>query len=197
MTKPILYLSSASPRRKELLAQVGIPVVVIPADIDETPLPDEQAAHYVERLARAKARAGQALVAAQGLSASLVLAADTTVVLDEVIFGKPADAAAAVTMLAQLSGRSHDVLTAVAVVNGDEIAACVVCSKVGFRQLDEHEIHAYVQSGEPFGKAGSYGIQGLGAVLVASMAGSFSGVVGLPLSETVSLLQGLGYPFWD
>jgi septum formation protein len=150
----------------------------------------------VERLARAKAAAGIAAMREQGLAPRLVLAADTTVALDDHILGKPEDAADAVATLRRLSGRVHEVLTGVAISDGDRVLCKVSVSEVRFRILSEQEIAAYVATGEPLDKAGSYGAQGVGAVLIDSLSGSFSGVVGLPLTETVELLQQLGYPYW-
>lgn len=195
-SKPAIYLASASPRRRELLGQIGIPFERIACEIDETPLPGEAAPAYVERLARAKAAAGIAAMRAAGLAPRLLLAADTTVALGDLILGKPLDAADARAMLARLSGSRHQVLTGVAISDGERCAYALSCSEVCFRELGEAEIAAYVASGEPMDKAGSYGAQGLGAVLIASISGSFSGVVGLPLAETCQLLQSLGYPFW-
>lgn len=196
MSKPSIYLASASPRRRELLAQVGIPVQLVSGEIDETPLADENPAAYVERLALAKARAGYATLRGRGQASGLLLAADTTVALGTEIFGKPAHAEEAAHMLSRLSAGEHTVLTAVAVTDGERYEAVVSVSGVRFRALDAAEIAAYVASGEPMDKAGAYGIQGLGAVLVEEIHGSFSGIVGLPLAETVALLRRFGYPFW-
>jgi len=196
LSKPFIYLASASPRRRELLAQVGIPVKLISGEIDETPLTDESPAAYVERLAFAKARAGYATLRATGLPPGLLLAADTTVALGSEIFGKPEHADDAMRMLARLSASEHEVLTAVAVSDGERFEAIVSVSSVRFRALQAAEIAAYVASGEPMDKAGAYGIQGLGAVLVDTIKGSFSGIVGLPVAETVALLQRFAYPFW-
>ncbi|MFI8745381.1 Maf family protein [Pseudomonas sp. NPDC077186] len=190
-----LFLASASPRRRELLAQIAVPCVTQIAAIDENPLPDEPAAAYVERLAREKARAG---LAALGEPAdAVVLGADTAVVLDGRILGKPADFAESRAMLQALSGRSHQVLTAVALAGGGREAARVVASEVTFRALSEGEIEAYWASGEPCDKAGSYGIQGLAAVFVSRLAGSYSAVVGLPLCETAELLGEFGIACWQ
>lgn len=194
--KPLIYLASASPRRRELLGQIGIPFERIACEIDEIPLPGEAARPYVERLARAKAAAGIAAAQAAGLPTRLLLAADTTVALEGQILGKPIDTADARAMLAQLSGSTHEVLTGVAISDGQRCEYQLSCSMVRFRQLSAAEIAAYVASGEPLDKAGSYGAQGLGAVLIEEIRGSFSGVVGLPLAETVALLQRFDYPFW-
>jgi septum formation protein len=183
-----LLLASRSPRRADLLRTLGVSFAVVDVDIDERPQPDEDPAAYVGRLARGKARAGYA--AARGLP---VLAADTTVVLDGAILGKPADDAAARDMLGRLGGRAHQVLTGVAVIDAHgELHDTVVSTQVRFRRLDAREIAAYVASGEPADKAGGYGIQGLGGALVAGIDGSYSNVVGLPLAETLALLTALG-----
>lgn len=190
-----LFLASASPRRRELLAQIAVPCVTQIASIDETPLPDEPPAAYVERLAREKARAG--LLALGGRDDAVVLGADTAVVLDGRILGKPADLNESRAMLQALSGRSHQVLTAVALVGGGREAARVVSSDVSFRPISEAEIEAYWASGEPCDKAGSYGIQGLAAVFVNQLQGSYSAVVGLPLCETAELLGEFGIACWQ
>lgn len=190
-----LFLASASPRRRELLAQIAVPCVTQIASIDETPLPDEPPAAYVERLARDKARAG--LLALGGRDDAVVLGADTAVVLDGRILGKPADLNESRAMLQALSGRSHQVLTAVALVGGGREAARVVSSEVSFRPISEAEIEAYWASGEPCDKAGSYGIQGLAAVFVNQLQGSYSAVVGLPLCETAELLGEFGIACWQ
>ncbi|XZG70573.1 Maf family protein [Chitinibacteraceae bacterium HSL-7] len=189
-----LYLASASPRRRELLAQLGATFERISAPIDETPQPGEAATDYVLRLARAKAEAGIQAMQAAGLTPLPVLAADTTVVLDGQILGKPEDAEDAAAMLRALSGSTHRVLTAVALA--DEHGCDVVLSNSGvrFAELTQAQINWYVGTGEPMDKAGSYGIQGLGGVLVEHIEGSFTGIVGLPLNETAVLLakHGLG-----
>ncbi|ERI51487.1 septum formation inhibitor Maf [Pseudomonas sp. AOB-7] len=190
-----LFLASASPRRRELLAQIAVPCVTQIAAIDENPLPDEPAVAYVERLAREKARAG--LAALSESADAVVLGADTAVVLDGRILGKPADFAESRAMLQALSGRSHQVLTAVALAGGGREAARVVASSVTFRALSEREIEAYWASGEPCDKAGSYGIQGLAAVFVSRLEGSYSAVVGLPLCETAELLGEFGIACWQ
>ena len=190
-----LFLASASPRRRELLAQIAVPCVTQIAAIDENPLPDEPAVAYVERLAREKARAG--LAALSESADAVVLGADTVVVLDGRILGKPADFAESRAMLQALSGRSHQVLTAVALAGDGREAARVVASSVTFRALSEREIEAYWASGEPCDKAGSYGIQGLAAVFVSRLEGSYSAVVGLPLCETAELLGEFGIACWQ
>ncbi|MBM4227604.1 MAG: septum formation inhibitor Maf [Gammaproteobacteria bacterium] len=186
---PELLLASRSPRRAELLRTLGVAFVVVDVEVDETPRSGESPPVYVERLARAKAEAGRA---ASG-NALPVLAADTTVVCDEEILGKPADAADASRMLRRLSGRWHSVFTGVALA-GAGLATVVVETRVCFRELTETEIAAYWASGEPADKAGAYGIQGLGGALVARIEGGWSNVVGLPLAETLTLLGREGIP---
>ena len=197
-----LYLASTSPRRAELLRQIGVPFSVLRfPGIDETPMAVEAAPDYVQRMAREKALAGAAVT--PGTSAVAVLGADTSVVLGGDILGKPADAGEAASMLRRLSGQTHEVLSAVALVCRDEQGRwndpCTVLSttRVTFVALSQQDIDAYLATGEPFDKAGSYGIQGYGAVLVASLAGSYSGVVGLPLTETRALLATAGVPIWQ
>lgn len=193
-----LYLASGSPRRRELLTQIGIPFTVVSASIDETPLPNEQAGAYVERLARSKAAAGLALLAASGTPEPLaVLGADTAVVLDGRILGKPVDREDALAMLAALSGREHEVLTAVAVTDGQRSESLCIISRVSFNPISEARAQAYWASGEPRDKAGGYAIQGLGAVFVQGLQGSYSGVVGLPVAETAELLAGFGIACWQ
>lgn len=191
----MLYLASGSPRRRELLGQIGVPFTTLPTVIDETPLSNEPAVDYVRRLACAKAQVGLASLAAPG--AAVVLGADTSVVLGGRILGKPQDRADALAMLTALSGHTHEVLTAVALANSQRCEVRVVSSQVSFRPLSAAEIEAYWASGEPEGKAGSYAIQGLGAVFVADLHGSFSAVVGLPLCETAALLADFGIPCWQ
>ncbi len=186
---PILILASASPRRQELLSQMGVSYALHPVDLDETPLANETPLAYVQRLAAAKSAA---CVAERG-NALPVLAADTTVVLDGLIMGKPKNYADAFAMLSRLSGKTHQVFTAVS-VRGRGHDQAVSITDVTFRELSEQEIAAYWRSGEPLDKAGSYAIQGKGGLFVTSLTGSFSGVVGLPLFETAQLLsqQGIG-----
>lgn len=190
-----LYLASGSPRRRELLTQIGVPFSAISADIDETPFPHESPAAYVERLARGKAEAGRrTLVSAAPFC---VLGADTAVVLDGKILGKPVDEADACAMLMMLSGKEHEVLTAIAVLEGERCESRVVRSLVRFRPISREEAAAYWASVEPRDKAGGYGIQGLGAVFVAGLNGSYSAVVGLPVCETAELLGHFGIPCWQ
>lgn len=191
MTEPVLRLASASPRRRELLAQIGVPHVVTPAQVDETPRPNELPRDYVQRMAREKA------LAVWRIDDSLpVLAADTTVVLDGVMYGKPRDRDDALGMLSRLSGRTHEVLTAVALATRRDIAVRLNVSEVTFRTLSEAECAAYYATGEPLDKAGAYAIQGLAAVFIESVKGSHSGVVGLPLFETAELLRAAGVSYW-
>ncbi len=188
---PSIILASASPRRSELLRQIGAEFSVLPADIDETPRADETARHYVERMAREKA-----LKVAMAHPDSLVLGADTSVVLNGMILGKPASADDAAATLRQLSGASHQVVTAVALARGRVCTSRLVVVDVRFRDLSADEVAAYVATGEPMDKAGSYGIQGLGGIFVRELQGSYSAVVGLPLQETAALLADAGSPVW-
>jgi septum formation protein len=185
--KPVLCLASGSPRRRELLTQIGVPHTVCGADIDEAVLPAESPRDYVVRLAREKA-----LAVWKQRQRLPVLAADTTVVLDGVVFGKPRDRADALAMLARLGGRAHEVLTAVALADAHGIRQRLSASIVRMRALSEAERECYWSSGEPRDKAGSYAIQGLGAMFIESLTGSYSGVMGLPLFETAQLLQEAG-----
>ncbi len=187
-----IILASASPRRSELLRQIGVTFSVQPADVDETPLPNETAERYVERLARDKA-----LAVAASSPGAMVLGSDTSVVLDGVILGKPADQEEAVATLLRLSDASHQVMTAVALAQGEQCECRVVVTEVQFRKLSQAEVVAYVASGEPMDKAGSYGIQGLGGIFVSGLRGSYSAVVGLPLQETAALLADAGHPVWE
>ena len=188
-----LYLASGSPRRRELLTQIGVPFTVTSAPIDETPLPGERAEAYVERLALAKAEAGLANLAGP----AVVLGADTAVVLDGRILGKPENREHALAMLAELAGREHQVLTAVALSDGSRSQSLCVGSNVRFRPISAVEAQRYWDSGEPADKAGGYAIQGLGAVFVTGLQGSYSAVVGLPLSETADLLAQFGIACWQ
>ena len=188
---PGLCLASMSPRRHELLEQIGVAHVVSAPHIDEAVLPGEAAADYVARMARTKALSVQRHAA--GVP---VLAADTVVVIDELILGKPAGAAEAVAMLERLSGRSHAVLTAVALATAEGLSVRLSASEVRFRPLSRAECLDYWQSGEPRDKAGAYAIQGKGAVFIEYLAGSYSGVMGLPLYETAQLLRAAGLSSW-
>jgi septum formation protein len=189
--QPVIRLASVSPRRRELLTQIGVPHVVTGAHIDESVLPGEPPREYVQRMARSKALA----VWRQDQSLP-VLAADTTVVLDGVIFGKPEHRADAMRMLSILSGRTHQVLTAVTLANGSGVALRLSESQVAFRALAPEECAAYWETGEPQDKAGAYAIQGRAAVFIESLTGSYSGVMGLPLFETAELLRAAGLRSW-
>ena len=188
-----LFLASGSPRRRELLAQIGVPFTTVQSSIDETPQPGEAPDAYVQRLAVAKAAAGLA----QAPAGAVVLGADTAVVCEGEIFGKPTSAEQAAHMLAALSGRTHYVLTAIALSTEARSEVCCVSIQVRFRHISPHEIQAYWASGEPVDKAGGYAIQGLGAVFVEAIEGSYSAVVGLPLCETAALLARFGVACWQ
>lgn len=185
-----LILASASPRRKELLEQIGVHYVTYPIDLDESPKLNEAPAAYVQRLAAEKSAA----CALQIGTALPILAADTAVVCAGQIMGKPKHQQDALSMLRQLSGRTHQVYTALS-LRGCSHEQALSVTEVTFRSLSDAEILTYWQTGEPLDKAGSYAIQGLGAVFVASIQGSFSGVVGLPLFETAELLSKQGIAF--
>ncbi|MCF6354450.1 MAG: Maf-like protein [Candidatus Polarisedimenticolaceae bacterium] len=187
---PQIYLASRSPRRCELLAQIGIYPKVMAADVDESPAPEEVPAEYVIRLALEKAKTVRAMLGDHEMLP--VLAADTAVVTEHKILGKPADRDDALAMMRQLSGRSHKVLTAVALVDTHKRCSRLSVSHVTFRQITAAEALAYWDSGEPQDKAGGYAIQGLGAVFVSHLEGSYSGVMGLPLFETAELLHAAG-----
>lgn len=191
-----VFLASGSPRRRELLAQIGVPTEVIRVDVDETPQLREGAETYVSRLALAKARAGWQQVA-ERTEEWPVLGADTVVVCERDILGKPRDRQEAAAMLQRLSARTHKVLTAVALVRGERIATALSLTDVSFRALTADDIQRYCATGEPDDKAGAYGIQGYGAALVTHIQGSYSGVVGLPLAETAQLLTRFGVPVWQ
>lgn len=184
---PRLILGSASPRRCDLLAQIGVTAdEVRPADIDETPLKAEIPRLYAQRLASEKAAAI--------ISDDLVLTADTVVALGRRILGKPEDEAQAAEYLFKLSGRRHRVITAVALRRGEQMWRRCVETQVKFKRLSDEDISAYLRSGEWRGKAGGYAIQGIGAAFIPSINGSYTNVVGLPLTETAGLLRGAGYP---
>lgn len=186
-----LHLASSSPRRKEILAALGLTFSVSSADVDEHRLDGESAGDMVLRLARDKARAGS-----PG-GEVIVIGADTSVVLGDQIFGKPVDQADALDMLARLSGRTHQVLTGVAVWADGEMRAAMSATDVQFREISPDESLAYWQSGEPADKAGAYAIQGRGGVFVEAISGSYSGVVGLPVFETMMLLRDAGLRVLD
>lgn len=190
--KAPLVLASSSPRRRELLQQIGVEFEVRVNPVDETPFAAEKPADYVRRLAIIKAQAS-----VQADDTRPVLGADTTVVCNGEILGKPANLADAKRILGMLSGRAHQVMTAIALVQGQQIQSEVVVTDVVFRSLSDAEIEAYWATGEPCDKAGAYGIQGKGAVFVARIEGSYSAVVGLPLAETAALLTKSGVPLWQ
>jgi septum formation protein len=197
---PHIHLASRSPRRREILAQIGVRFeVLLPEhetervlEVDETPRPGENPVDYVLRLAREKVAAGWTLLRLRGLPNAPVLAADTTVCLDDRIIGKPADGAEAEAILSCLTGRTHQVHTGVAVALGDRIEACVSTTAVTFGALGPEQIRRYVGTGDPLDKAGAYGIQGPAGVFVSAIAGSHSGVMGLPVYETAKLLGRFG-----
>jgi len=193
MRDDFVYLASASPRRRALLEQIGVPFEVRVPEIDETPGPGEPPESYVKRLSEAKAEAVWADTAA---APRPVIAADTTVVLDRRVLGKPRDADEAIAMLESLSGRTHLVMTAVTVRGAGGASSLVNVSEVRFRPTTDEERRAYCETGEPFDKAGGYGIQGFGAVFVEHLSGSYSGVMGLPLCETALLLERAGVRGW-
>ena len=191
LAAPMLCLASASPRRRELLAQIGVVHKVVPADIDETRRPGESPHDFVLRLAHDKA-----LWVSSRHPKAPVLAADTAVVLGDEVYGKPQHREQGLAMLASLAGRRHQVLTAVALATRDGVTSALSESTVQLRTMTEAERARYWDTGEPQDKAGGYAIQGFGAVFVESLHGSFSGVVGLPLYETAELLRAAGVPCW-
>ncbi len=193
---PSLYLASQSPRRRELLRQIGVRHAVIQASIPEQAAPGETAMDYVRRLAQEKAAAGYAQLIAQALPLAPVLGADTLGLLDGHILEKPLDKNHAQAMLRQLSGRTHQVITAVALYTAERQSLRISTTYVTFRELTDGEISAYWETGEPQDKAGSYAIQGLGAVFVKEIRGSYSGVVGLPIEATCELLREFAVPWW-
>ena len=188
-----LVLASASPRRRELLRQIGVQFEVLPQDIDESARIGETPSALVSRLAQQKACAALAQVVRPGV---VVLGSDTVVVLGETMLGKPQSQPEAVSMLMRLANTEHDVLTAVCVAINEKQDTVLSASTVRFRAISEAEANAYWATGEPVGKAGGYGIQGLGAVFVESIHGSYSGIMGLPLYETARLLYKFGVSCW-
>jgi septum formation protein len=199
-----IYLASSSPRRRDLLRQIGVNFDVLVfrsvecgrnVDVDEMPLPGESPERYVERVALAKAHAGAQCLTSRKLLRRLVLAADTTIDVDGRIIGKPASANDARDILRQLSGRNHRVLTAVALSDGKRTQSLLSASDVSFRPLTEGDIRRYVATGEPMDKAGAYAIQGYAAAFITEIHGSYSGIMGLPLFETASLLEIFGYQY--
>jgi septum formation protein len=199
-----IYLASRSPRRRDLLKQIGVPFELLllredlrrGVDVDETPLPDESPGIYVLRIARTKAETAVRQIAYRGLPQKPVLAADTTVVFDGQIVGKPDDAEHAARILRALSGREHQVLTAVVVALREQIETQISVSSVWFREIAEADIRRYCATGEPLDKAGAYAIQGRAGAFVMRIAGSYSGIMGLPLAETAELLQKFDIPVW-
>jgi septum formation protein len=200
--RPLLYLASHSPRRRELLRQIGVRFETLllrsdpirGSDVEEIPQDGEAPTDYVNRVTLDKARVGVVRARERGLAPGLVLAADTEVVIDGEALGKPRDAAAATRMLIRLSGRSHEVLSAVAVATSEtRIEIRQTRSTIWLKTLDPVELRRYVSTGEPLDKAGAYAIQGLGALFVTRIEGSYSAVMGLPLYETSELLRGSGF----
>lgn len=189
MQYPAIYLASASPRRQELLRQLGVAFDVVVTHVPETPAPGETARDYVQRLARTKAEAGARLARERGLPVRPVLGADTEVVIDGEILGKPTDATHGRAMLKRLAGRTHDVLTAVALVANGSVRTALSETRVTMARMTDAEIDSYWNSGEPADKAGGYAIQGRAAAFIERIEGSYSGVVGLPLYEVVQLLR--------
>ncbi len=193
-----LLLASGSPRRRELLEQVGLPLCVAPVPVDETPMSGEGARDYVSQLSAAKCQAAARVYGhwLAGGAQRAILAADTTVVLDGKILGKPEDDAQARTMLAELSGRSHEVMTSLTLCSASDRVSETLSVQVRFRALTQHEINAYVLTGEGQDKAGGYGIQGIGGIFAEQINGSYSAVVGLPVASVETLLQALGIDSW-
>lgn len=200
MARPMIYLASRSPRRRELLKQIGVTFEIVllredekrGPDVDETPHPGEKPDVYALRVASAKAELAAHYMGRRSLPARPVLAADTTVVCDDRIIGKPADRDDAAAILKRLSGRQHEVVSAVAMARGERIERAVSISKVWFRELGDEEIRRYAATGEPMDKAGAYAIQGRAAVFATRVEGSYSGIMGLPLAETAELMRRLG-----
>ena len=197
-----IYLASRSPRRRELLKQIGASFESLlvredlrrGVDVDETPLADESAGIYALRIARAKAAIALQQIAQRGLPQKPVLAADTTIVFDDCLIGKPEDDQHAMRLLRALSGREHQVLTAVALALKDQVETQISVSSVWFREISDAEIRRYVASGEAHDKAGAYAIQGRAAAFTMRIEGSYSGIMGLPLAETAELLQRFNIP---
>lgn len=197
-----IYLASRSPRRRELLKQIGVNFEVlilrsfpaVRADVDESPRPGETPADYVTRIAATKAKTGWTRALERRLPRLPVLGADTTVSIDGEIMGKPSNADDAANMLRKLSGREHEVLSAVAVALNDHVETKLSCSRVRFSELNDSWIQDYVDTGEPMDKAGAYGVQGKAAAFIAEINGSYSGIMGLPLFETSQLLKQAGLP---
>jgi septum formation protein len=197
-----IYLASRSPRRRELLKQIGVSFESLlvredlrrGVDVDETPLAEESAGIYALRIARSKTAIALQQIAQRRLQQKPVLAADTTIVFDDHIIGKPEDDQHAMRLLRALSGREHQVLTAVALALKDQVETQISVSSVWFRELSDAEIRRYVASGEALDKAGAYAIQGRAAAFIMRIEGSYSGIMGLPLAETAELLQRFNIP---
>jgi septum formation protein len=197
-----IYLASRSPRRRELLKQIGVNFEVlimrsfptVRADVDETPNPGESPGDYVTRIATNKAMTGWTRALERRLPRLPVLGADTTITLDGEIIGKPANTDDAAKILRKLSGREHEVYSAVAVAMNDNVSTKLSCSRVKFAELSDSMIQDYVDTGEPMDKAGAYGVQGKAATFIAEIDGSYSGIMGLPLYETAQLLKQVGFP---
>jgi septum formation protein len=195
-----IYLASRSPRRRELLRQIGIDFELLlhrdtplrQMDVEEIPMPDETASDYACRIAKAKATSGWLQLVNRRVPLLPVLAADTVVSLKGQIFGKPQNPAHAEEMLSALSGQTHEVLTAIAMIEGDKVRVHLSTSEVRFRNISSREIRNYIATNESSDKAGSYAIQGVAAVFISSFSGSYSGVMGLPLFETARLLEEFG-----
>ena len=202
-TAPFIYLASQSPRRSQLLDQIGIAHQILVADAAENAIEDvetleialknEAPKAYVMRVTGLKLDAAVARMKKRGLAAAPVLCADTTVAMGRVIYGKPQNAADAARMMAELSGKTHRVLTAVAVAHGRKRVSLLSESKVTFMKMTKAQIASYVATGEPMGKAGSYGVQGMAAGMIERISGSYSGIMGLPLFETTQLLRQIGF----
>jgi septum formation protein len=190
MNFPRVYLASGSPRRSELLAQIGIEFDKLTIDVDESHLIDEMPLDYVQRIAQAKAKAGWAALGDAELRP--VIGADTSVIIGQDILGKPKNKADAKVMLKRLSNNQHEVLTAVSLIYGEQILTRVSCNKVTFAPLTEAELDWYITTGEGEDKAGSYAVQGLAALFIKKIEGSYSGIMGLPLRETMELLIDIG-----
>lgn len=193
----MLYLASGSPRRRELLQQIGVPFEVVKVTVDESPLAGEDPFDYVLRLAAAKALAGVTWLEQQGVRAPLVLGSDTTGVLHGEILGKPRNRDDAIAMLQRMGGHTHQVITGIALAGEAGVQVAHSVTDVTFRPISEREAEAYWNTGEPADKAGAYGIQGFGAIFVARIEGSYTGVVGLPLFETSELLGQAGVAIWQ
>ena len=199
-----IYLASRSPRRRDLLKQIGVPFELLllredlqrGVDVDETPLTEESPGVYVLRMAGTKVNMAVRQIAFRGLPQKPVLAADTTVVFDGQIVGKPEDAGHAARMLRALSGREHQVLTAVAIALRERVETQISVSSVCFRDLSDTEVRRYIASGEPLDKAGAYAVQGRAAAFVTRISGSYSGIMALPLAETAELLQKFDIPVY-